>query len=997
MALEPRTDPAAAPRVFTIAPGCSFLDALAAQILRETGPDPMALSDVHVLLPTRRACRALGEAFLRATPQGRALLLPRMSPLGDIDTDQLALMADDGPTAPQVLDLPPPVAPMRRRMLLTRLILAGGGLALNVDQAARLAGDLARLIDLAATHRLGFDRLAALVPEELARHWQLTLDFLRIVTEEWPKILADHGAVDPATHRNRALEAQAAQWRAHPPAHPVIAAGSTGSLPATAELIATIARLPRGAVVLPGLDRDMDGESWDAVDDSHPQVAMKQLLATIGIDRRQVADWPAPPPRPDRRQLLREVMRPSATTDAWLALETVPTGTVDALIRVDAAGEREEAGAVALMLRQALEQPGRTAALVTADRSLARRVAAELERWGIGVDDSGGRPLTDTPAGTFLRLAAAVPADGFAPVGLLSLLKHPLAGAGLDPAALRAQARRLELAVLRGPRPRPGLAALRDLVQARAVRDGRPLVALIDRLAAMAAPFAALLDRPEAPPAALLAAHVAFAESLAATDGGAGPGRLWRHEDGEAAATALAELAEALDDFPPIAPDCYPGLIDAVLDDRVVRPRYGRHPRLSIWGPLEARLLHADRLILAGLNEGTWPRTATADPWMSRPMQAGFGLPSPERRVGLAAHDFAQALAAPDVVLTRAARVGGTPTVPSRWLMRLETVAKAANLAIGHLDHKRPDPWLDWFAALDAAQGTRSTPPPAPRPPQQARPDRLSVSDVAMLMADPYAYYARQILKLEPLEPLEADPGAAERGQIVHAILARFLTMPAEPGQELALDRLLAVGREAFAVLADFPAVVALWWPRFVRVAEWFVRHEAEWRRTHRLVACERDGCMTLPGRGRTITLRARADRIDRTASGGLAILDYKTGQLPSKKQVSAGRAPQLPLEGAIALAGGFDGIAPAPVDSLVYWRLSGGSPPGEPRDATKEGAAAAIEDARSGLARLIASFEAEQTPYLSRPWRPPGTRDGPYDHLARLAEWSVAGDGDEA
>ena len=999
MVFEARGDPT--PRVFTIPPGCPFVDVLAAGILREVGDDPIALSDVHILLPTRRACRALADAFLRVAPGGRAQLLPRMSPLGDIEPDALVLAAEDMPTDAASFDLPAPIAPMHRQMLLTRLVMAREDLGLTLGQALRLAGDLTRLIDLAATHRLGFDRLAALVPEDLARHWQVTLNFLKLVTERWPAILQELEAIDPANHRNRVLEAQAALWQAHPPGHPVIAAGSTGSIPATAELIATVARLPKGVVVLPGLDRDMDSESWDALDDSHPQIAMKHLLQVMDLDRHQVRDWPEARPRPDRRPLLREVMRPPATTEAWLDLHDLGTGIADGLLRVDAASERDEAGAIALMLRETLETPGRTAALVTTDRRLARRVAAELERWDVTVDDSAGRPLAATAVGAFLRLAATVAAGGFAPVGLLSLLKHPLAGAGLERAALLTAVRLLERCILRGPRPGPGLPALREAVSGGDLSDAdrRSLLDLIERLAILAEPLVRSLAQPTAPLSELIAAHTAFAEGLAATGTTEGADRLWRHDDGEAAAIALADLADAVGGVPPVATADYSGFIDVVLEERVVRPRYGEHPRLSIWGPLEARLLQADRLILAGLNEGTWPRLADADPWMSRPMRAAFGLPSPERRIGLSAHDFAQAMAAPDVVLTRAARVDGTPTVPSRWLMRLETVAASSGIEIRRVAADSATPWLDWFAALDRPETVRPTPPPEPRPPQPVRPDRISVSDVQTLMSDPYAFYARKILQLEPLEPLEADPGAADRGQIVHQVLAQFLAATTGPNddEDAALDRLLSIGRPAFAALAPFPAVTAFWWPRFKRVARWFVAQEAEWRQRYRMLACEREGRLTVPGIGRDISLTARADRIDIDRNGNLAILDYKTGQLPSQKQVTYGFAPQLPLEGLIARAGGFRDLSAAPIAALIYWRLSGGDPPGTSRDAADGDPDVAIADAEAGLANLIALFEREATAYLSRPRRPPGSADGPYDHLARLAEWSVAGGEDEA
>ena len=999
----------APPTVWTIAPGRPFVDDLAAELLRRHGDDLLSLSRVTVLLPTRRACRSLREAFLRAAVD-RPLTPPRMEPIGDIDAEALGVTVQDLPGLADRLDLPDAVSGARRQLLLAKLILARGDLGLTVEQALWLAADLARLIDEVHTHRLDFDRLKDLVPDALARHWQDTLQFLEIVTAFWPAVLAEEGMIDPAARRNLVLEAQSEAWQQRPPVHPVVAAGSTGSIPATADLLAVVARLPRGEVVLPGLDRDIDEESWAALDDPHPQFGLKRLIEKIGVARGAVRDWPgrpADPSVPDRSVLLREAMRPAATTDAWRRPAPIadgPTGgglpdaaALNGLSRVDAPTAREEAATIALVMRHALETPGRTVALVTPDRGLARRVAAAMERWAIQVDDSAGRALADTPVGSYLRQTAMAAAERFAPVALLSLLKHPLASGGEPTPAFRADVRALERAALRGPRPAPGFAGIGDaLRQATADRFDRPrdrerLVRLTTRLQDLASPFVERLAGPPSPLPDLLRDHIAFAEALAADNERTGAERLWRRDDGEAAAELINDLATAAQDFPMVDGGAYPGLLDALMAGRMVRPSYGDHPRAMIWGPLEARLQCPDLVVLGGLNEGTWPATPPADPWLSRPMRADFGLPPPERRIGLSAHDFAQAFSGPAVVLTRAQRVEGAPTVPSRWLLRLDAVLAGAGLTLAGPSH-----WLGWAAALDAPEAVNPVPPPAPSPPVAARPRRLSVTEIGTWMVDPYAIYARHVLGLAPLEPLDADPGAAERGSAIHGALARFVAATAQYAGDLpkdAEDRLLALGREAFAELSASPSTIALWWPRFERLAAWIVEAERTYRDTALPLVQEVPGRMVIDVAGRPFTLTARADRIDRLADGGLSIVDYKTGQVPADAVVALGYAPQLPLEAMIAAAGGFAGVDAAPVGGLAHWRLTGGTPPGEVRRTGAGGAAALdalVYDAAVGLHRLIARFDDPATPYRSHPRADVGPRFSDYDHLARVAEWSA-------
>jgi ATP-dependent helicase/nuclease subunit B len=989
--------PSRPPRVFSIPAGVAFLEALAARLLAESGGDPLILAAYRVLLPTRRACRGLQEAFLRLS-EGRPLLLPRLEPLGDVDADELILAGGDGPEPAGGLDLElaPAIAALRRQVLLARAIQKAGhnfgSRPLAIDQAARLAAELARLLDQMTTEQVGFESLAGIAGDH-AEHWQRTVTFLEVLSHVWPTMLAAEGALDPAERRNRLLAAEALRLRRHPPATPIIAAGSTGSIPATADLLAAIAGLPHGRVVLPGLDRAADAETWAAIeaDPNHPQHGMALLLQRFGLAPGEVEEWPAEGiarPPASRQRIIAEALRPAATTAAWGTL----AGEIDrdraalalrGIERVDCPTSEEEAGVIALRLRQALEVPGKRAALVTHDRSLARRVAGELRRWNIEIDDSAGRPLAATPPGVFLRLVADMIAARAAPAALLALLKHPLAALGRAPADCRRLARRLERELLRGPRPRPGLKTL-----ARAPHLDAGLKAFLQDLAAAGEELARLMSRARVLPAELLARHVELAQRLAASDGAAGAARLWAGEAGEGLAEFLAELAAALADHPPIPGDRWPALLDSLIAGQVLRPRYGRHPRLAIWGPLEARLQSADLIILAGLNEGSWPQSLPVDPWFSRPMRKSLGLAALERRIGQAAHDFAQAwCAAPELMLTRALRVEGAPTVPSRWLLRLDSLLRLIGLEPETL---HAGVWLGWHATLDRPAHVRPAPSPAPRPPVAARPQRLSVTEIETWLRDPYAIYARRVLKLEPLDPLDADPTAADRGSFIHDALEAFTKAFPQGLPEDAVARLLDLGRRAFGEALDRPALRAFWWPRFERIATWFVERERLRRPLLAAPTAEAKGelFLQLPG-CRPFRLSAKADRIDRLRDGSLVILDYKTGRVPGARQIEAGYAPQLPLEAAMAAAGAFEGVAGAPVAALEYWRLQGGRDIGE--IVTLAGAPADLAaGAMARLSQLIAAFEDPAMPYLPVPDPDFLPAFGAYDHLSRRGEWAA-------
>ncbi len=968
--------------------GAAFLDEIAQRWLAAHGADPLARG--LILLPTRRAARALAEAFLRASG-GVPMLLPRITALGALDEAPLALSG--------ALDLPPAIAPARRLAALSAMILKlppeRGGVA-SADRAWMLAGELATLMDEA--ERMEIDLPAALeqaAAAEHAEHWRVTLQFLDIVTRAWPVWLADNGMANPAARQVLLLRAQANAWQSAPPDEPVWIAGTTAGIPAVAALLKVVADLQGGRIVLPGLDHAMTDEAWEAVADGHPQDGLKTLLAGLGARRDDVTPWL---PAPGRAELLSEALLPARALGRWQLPHARDTA---GLFRLQPADAQEEAAAIALVLRDSLQTPGRRAALITPDRVLARRVAAELLRWGVVADDSAGEALGETPPAVFLRLLAAAAAADFAPVPLLALLKHPLTAAGLAPAACRALARRLEQASLRGQRPAPGFDGLRRRAATAPAELRDELTGFVERVQDALAPLLRIGAALRLPPADALAALIAAGEALAATDEAQGPAILWAQEEGEALAACLAAAVEAFAFLPEQRPGVVGPLLDAVLEGEVVRSRRalrGRsdsaeHPRVFIWGLLEARLQSVDVAVLGGLAEGVWPPATDPGPWLSRPMRRQAGLPSPEERVGQAAHDFVMAACcAPLVLLSCARRRDRAPSVPARWLVRLEAMLGGAGQRLPRHDA------ANWAGLLDQpADGPRPVAAPRPKPPVALRPTRLRVTEVQTWLEDPYAIHARHILKLEPLKPLDEATDAADYGVLVHKGIQLFL---AEHGAALpprAAEALRAAMDRALSEAGLRPALAEWWAPRLARIADWVAGEEIERRLAGApvQVASEVAGTWTLATGGRPFALRGRADRIDLRADGRLAIFDYKTGAPPSQKQVEAGFAPQLPLEAAMAAAGAFAGIAGQAAE-LVYWHLSGGHVEGKATSlwsGDADAVAAAAGEAETNLRALIATYEDPDRAYLAQPHPGRAPRFPEYAQLARVAEWIAAGD----
>jgi ATP-dependent helicase/nuclease subunit B len=983
------------PNVSAIPPELPFVDCLARELLARHGGSLEELGQVTILTTTRRAARALQNAFLRETG-GSPLLLPRMRPLGDVDEDELLLDGaagvdplGDGAAS---LDIPPAIDPMRRQLLLARMIERRQGDKMDFAQCAALAKELARLLDQIQTEGLDFKDLKALVPEDYAEHWQITLEFLTLISDLWPDILAAEGTIDPARRRDMLIRTQTEEWRQTPPAGLIYAVGSTGSIPATAELLTLIASLPNGRVILPGLDRHLDEKSWDLVrqEPGHPQFGLAVLLDRMGLKRRDVPDLTDPAIQScivGRPALLSDALRPAETTDLWQLSKAPVAGALENVRLINCPGPQAEAQAIALAMRQTLEEPTKTAVLITPDRDLSRRVSTELKRWDIDVDDSAGSSLDQSPPGVFLRLTARMMAEKCAPIAFLAALKHPYASMGLPADKFRRYIRMLELNVLRGPRPAPGLSGISDIIRTSDFPE--EFLNWFSDFETLARPFETLSGRKEVPFIDLFKAHVHFAEQLA-NDGQSEASGLWRGHFGEAAAGFVAELLRSADAMETITPGTWPDLLDSLMSGHMVRARYGLHPRLQIWGPIEGRLQRADLVILGGMNDGIWPPDPGSDPWMSRPMRQDFQLPSPEKKIGLSAHDFQQAFCSKEVILTRSEKVDGTPMVPSRWLLRLQTLLKKFDQS---LVTQGSDQILGWQMALDRPDRYAPVSAPRPTPPVSSRPRRLSVTRIEKWLKDPYSIFADAILKLKPLDGIAEDPGAADRGNFIHKALEEFVKKYPDTLPPNAEEELLEMGRDAFGQMLSYPAVWAFWWPRYERIAEWFVSFERTRRENYKTVLLEKKGILDIAAPGGTFVLSGTADRMDRHKDGGIAIIDYKTGSPPSTKEVESGLAPQLSLEAAMVEKGAFGRDVSHSVIELLYIKLSGGNPAGEARQAGKDLSVETLaEEAFSGLQRLIAQFDKEATPYLTKPRPAFVDKFNDYEHLARVKEWSGGG-----
>lgn len=969
--------------VYTISPLYSFADTLAERLLNENAADPMRLAKTLVLMPTKRACLMLHKAFLQKT-KGRPVLLPRILSFASLESED---SAQTFLTAP--LDaLPEAIAPTERLMLLTRLIMQWQpDMKESADKAYLLAKDLALFLDEATLYGVTPERLESIVPDDFSAHWQDVLKFLKIVTQYLPDILKERGVVDSSQRRVFLFNALADGWLKNPPPYPIVAAGSTGSLPTTKALLNAVASLPDGKLILPGVNLSLTDKERENIKETHPQYHLMQLLDYMNVPLSTVKEiaGSAQTAPAERFRLVNEALRPFETTDDWHDLPPFSKDAVAGVTKLECPDEAGEAAAIALILRRVLEDEGKTAALITPDRNLAKRVVSCMKRFNVMTDDSAGEPLAATPLGAYLQLVLHAAQSDFQPHDLLALLKHPFSMLGLNVGKLREATRFLEKDYLRGMARGRGAAYLKQAAQ-----DNGVLAPVTAKLEEIFAPLIALTASSEKRPFTdFLNAHLTAAELLAASADRTGAERLWTGSSGEAATDLFDKMTVHAAALGNIDAQQYADLLTAMLHGTNVRLKYGMHPRLDILGTMEARLVRPDVLILGSLNEGKWPKEAQTDAWFSRPMRQACGLPLPEHLTGLAAHDFAQSFCAKEVYLTRALKEEGTPSVPSRWLLRLETLMQLSGLSFETGD------WADYAAQMNAPERQIAFPPPAPKPPLAARPKKLAVTKIETLMRDPYSVYARYILGLKVLEDIDAPVSAADFGTMLHDVLKNFVEKYQTNLPPDAKDDLTRTAREAFDAL-PFDTVDSLFFLQRLQNALDCFYAEYECRAPDLAkVLCEKELETAFKTKnGETFTLFGIADRIDFLKDGSAIVADYKTGEAPKETTVRAGYAPQLPLEAAL-----LEKNADTQVSLLEYWRVSGKKGDGLTvilNDDAKEEDGRLSDRLFANLITLIDAYEDENRAYDATPDLSIKPKYTDYDHLARYKEWSVAQETEE-
>ncbi|MDB5587816.1 MAG: addB [Devosia sp.] len=994
--------------LFSIAPHAKFLETLAERVLDgallngwdRTGP--FWLSDITIVVPTRRAKLALAEHFAR---HGNGLLPDIRTFGGEVEDEEPFLPPFDLPV------LPGTVSTLERRLVLSWLVSAWAKTAkgqqafANPPNAAEILGmaeSLGGLLDDLTTQDVGPSQLNGIVPDDLAENWQQTLEFLKIVLGYWPERLKTNNTADAAHLRNIRLDRQAAATALVYGDRPVIAAGSTGSIPATARLLAAVAKLPRGAIVLPGFDTGMTAQGHaDLLNNAknphgHPQYGMAKLLRALGAGVGDVVELAGD--AAERTTLMRRALALTDDTALWAQQKLTPpelARAVDGVSLISARTEDEEARAVALAARDALAQR-RTVGIITPDRNLARRIAAELGRFGVTVDDAAGVPLFHSAVGRLARQILALAANGCGAVDLMALLRNRAALFGLERERINALADQIELGLLRGQRASPGLAGLRRLLDVnisgdtkypvkRLYETDRPQIEdLFTRIEAALSPLLVLLETSETDSGRFGAALMAAFDAVA--DGAQLPGR---RELNDWSIELRTQKGEGLK-FPPRGLD---NVLAALMLGFQVRTSEIRRQDIFIWGQIEARLQNPDLLILAALNEDKWPEPADPGPWLSRGMRLAAGLEPPERQSGLAAHDFAQALGNGAVIVAYSERLGTRPAIASRLVQRLEAFAgdEAAKAM-----RAKGQVWLEAARQLDAVAEVRQATPPAPNPSAELRPRKLSVTEIETLMRSPYDVYAKHVLKLRPMDPLGENPDARERGNIIHDIFARFVIERCDVMASEALDTLNAMAVEGFAGLDAIGERRDIWLRRFDTAARFFLEFERERNERVRLRHAEIDGEWKLPS---GFTLTGRADRVDEMIDGTLEIIDFKTGSPPTPGIMKAFEAPQLLLEAAMGGAGAMAGIAGADTSALTYVKVGLGPEAFVPKDFTladEFGLMDAADEASRRMQRHVDVFLFHDTPMLARILPLPNQRfAGAYEHLARMAEWTAI-DGEE-
>ena len=923
-------------QVYNIPFGADFCDILAEKLLNETKDNALELSKYVVILPTARASRNLKKCFSQKSTN---LILPQIISLNMLDEDNISLLGGQ--------DIPQTLSDTKRGFILSQFVQKIKAFDLNKAQAMKLAFELGNLFDKIETQQLDIKDLDQIVPEEFAEHWQITLSFLHQVSSMWQDYLKEQNLVSKASQRNMILKSQSEIWEDQASKDNIIVAGFSSTIPAMLELMKTIYNLENGRIIIQGLDKEL---SFDELTEINYLYGVYEIINHIEIDKSSIEDWIEL--KSSRQELTSLMMMPSDKTTSWRTQNNSSEKTVKNLEYIECENEQNEAEVISIMLRKELEEKDKTISLVTPDRMLARCVASNLERWGIVANDSSGHPLQYTPIGNWLKLVLNMLVEEFAPVDFLACMKHPFASCGGNKTEFKSSLRKLEKEFRNKKAPLP----LDDIKEKSAF----------------------FLDGEKHSFSDFLKQHISLCEELAGTDEKSGSEIIWQAEYGEECANFVHDLFENSTDED-ISLSEYFSVFSLIMQGQQVRQKYGFHPRLSILGLTESRLAKSDVVIMGGLNEDIWPPAADVDGWMSRPMKKDFGMIAPDINIGLSGFDFANAFNFDKVYITRSKKSNNSISIKSRWVNRLDGVLKSNNLEL-----PKNDLWSELAKEIDY-HSLIETLKPDPCPHLDSRPKKISVSGIDVLRKDPYSFYAKKILGLYKMDDLEEDISNATKGNIIHKCLEEFIkaypkTLPANAKEEL-----INIGRKVFSEGLSNDNYFAFWWPRFENIADWFIEKETTRREIfgYENILTEEEGAIEIDG----VKITSKADRID-IISSGVEIIDYKTGNPPSSKDMESLKYTQLPIEALIANQGGFN-IAKAKnnVARISIWALKG------KKDEDNKTPDLDIDDemldkTEQLLTNLIQHFNDPRTTYPAEPSFSKHLRYNDYEHLSRLKLW---------
>jgi len=947
--------------IFNIPATSKFVDIFTETLLEQYKGKVLELSDVQIFVANRRSQQTLKEAFVRNQKYSLSdsqnatsdvnnedvkeelptTVLPRIIPIGDLSEDEMFFEQTQG-----VDKIIPAIDNFERHLIFTQKIMQlppkEGLPKFSLAQASALAVQLENLVDKVHNEELDFANLNNLVPEEYAEHWHKTLDLLKLITERWPQILQKKHQIDAAQKQNILLKLQIEQWQKNNPKTHIIAAGIYADYPQIKEFLRGIKNLPNGQIYINGLDRNLSDEEFFGADENHPQYQLARLLEFLDVRREEIADL-CPSQNLQRERFVSEVMRPAEGTGKWLELKKnpLPHEAFDGLNIIACENLHNEALSAALIIREKLEDPQNRIAFVSPDRNLARMAASELERWGIVADDTAGKPLHLQPVSIFLRQLIKTAQNNFEDIDFLALVKNPFCLCGQKVADFRKNARDFEINILRKKKS----------------EKYPQLVEWGEKIKEKIRPLANLMEQKQVDLKELIKVHLATAQNLADSEEKFGAKILWKGEAGKLASSFFADLLEYCGTLEKIDPQEYADFVDNLMSSIVVRRQYGTHPRVKIMGPMEARLNNFNTVIVAGANEGVWPPSSEADPWMSRPMKKDFGLPLPEKKVGIFAFDFANLLCQDNVYITRSMSVDNVETNKSRWLLRLETVVFANGTKIEELYE---DKYYLWAKEIERTDKIIQIKEPNPCPPLDLRPKRFSATALQTLIDNPYAVFAKYVLNLYPLDAIGEEADARDYGILIHKIIEEFNNKYSAGLPQNAEDIYIELGKKIFSQCGYEQKHLIFWWAKFVKTVKWILKRESKQRIGIRRIFSENSGKMQLNLSNGNVAITAKADRIDEYIDGSLSVIDYKTGSsIPTKTAVESFKAVQLVAEGIIAAHGGYEKISGKEVKDIKYWQLLGKN-----MEIRRDNMGDFLSDGLIAIEKLLEEYNNDVKPY---------------------------------